>query len=320
MSKTHSLSCAIIAGISGLLASSAIASNLDITNECHNNFTDNLEDCDENYGPGDTQNPNPNADPLLLQGCTDGAQNGLDACLDGAGIPGLETEWRDYLANLAACESHSSPILKQACINGALTVYKSRLKDLPRVIGNNCNNTPLPLNSSEIESLKSTSTPSGFAPITANTTTSFTSGISVNPGGTYDTGLEPCLKDAIAIAIHTTTNGNVAKAFSADTNLTNGTLLNYSPVTSDLIHTKSVTIVVTYYDHDSIPVFVEYADMEIEDSPIAGDWNRDLVANYFDVYDYLATYAAGLPRADLNQDGNINFFDVDLFMAEYSGS
>lgn len=53
---------------------------------------------------------------------------------------------------------------------------------------------------------------------------------------------------------------------------------------------------------------------QIPTDDCAADFNGDGTADFFDVTEYLAAYAAGDPSADLTGDGSIDFFDLQLFL------
>lgn len=258
--------------LAGLASTTVLAMNMDPASDCHDNFVGAIVKCEQRFGPGTLPDfSNSNANPASNQACADGAEKQLSTCLNGANHDDLNAAWTEFMQNLRDCLAQQNPIQKQACIDGALILYSHRVSQATPNHNNGCGAQQLPSAGSPIESLKSATTPNGFITLATNTAMTVSAGISVNPNGSYDVGATPCLKNAIAIAVYATKTGTVSKVVSADADLSDGASFSYYALSSDLIDASNVTLIITYFDQDSVPVFVEYADLEIENSPISRD-------------------------------------------------
>ena len=282
---------------------------------CWDQYENELDQCDSM------------PDPITHVGCTAAAFANYEYCSDDEFNPDFYKDlWDAYLETIKQC-AEDNPVddddLRE-CLMDAYNQYEDDLFELyfpdddddcrptlaqiPRV------NPISPL----VQLAVAAGYPSGRLPVVADTAISFNAGISANPGNPYNVGQVPCVKSSIAIAVYSTPSGPVSIPFDADLTPANGTTFTYFPSAPDLVGTSSVSIVVMFYDENDMPVLAEQNSITIEDSPIPGDWNRDLSKDYLDVSSFIATFNAELPRADLYNDGVFDIVDVNEFLAMYN--
>ncbi len=158
----------------------------------------------------------------------------------------------------------------------------------------------------------------GKYPVAVNTTLTFSAGINASPGSPYDVRQIPCVKSAVAIAVYTTKAGAEVLVFDADTDITDGASFDIHLIGTDLVDADSITLMSVFYDERAVPLFAEIGILEIQDSPISGDWNRDEVLNTQDVIDFLDSYSAQTKRADITDDGVVDPADMVEFTEDYT--
>ncbi len=282
---------------------------------CLNQFHNELDQCDAT--------PNPTTWDI----CAAGAMANYDYCIDNELNPDFYKElWDAYLESIKQCATDNPDNEEELrdCLWDLYEQYEEDLFDLyfpdddddcrpalaqiPRI------NPVAPL----VQSALSAGYTNGRLRVQANTTTSFSAGINANPGNPYDVGQIPCVKKSVAIAVYQTPTGPVSIPFDADLDPTDGTSFSFYTTGSNLVGTNTVSFIVMFYDDNDMPVLAEQSSITIEDSVIPGDWNRDLNKDFLDISSYIATFNAGLPRADLVNDGVLDSLDVNEFLAMYN--
>ncbi|MHA7814551.1 MAG: GC-type dockerin domain-anchored protein [Phycisphaerales bacterium] len=291
------------------VAGCAIAN--DLAKECNQEFDHAIRDCNDTFHNPDAPN---HQDQHALDTCGDGARAQLQACL--AGNDTTLDAWDQFVDSLESCYTlvpQGGPLFED-CLEGKLDLYRHRLGLTP---DDDCNASPIgnarvaltdSLHSAAIDQ----GNPDGKYKVRVETSLGFQAGVSAT--NSYNIGIEPCIKSARLLAIYDTKAGPVATLVDADTDTTNGTHFDFPIFSNKVIDATRITLVSVFYNQNAEPVFIEYAPLTIEESPIQGDWNRDEVLNSQDIIDFLASFDAQSNRADINEDGQVDQEDAQQYI------
>jgi len=124
----------------------------------------------------------------------------------------------------------------------------------------------------------------------------------------------PCIKNALLVSIYQTKAGPVVNVEDADLDTSDGVQFDIHVIAENVVDAVDITLIGIYFDENFMPQFAELGTLEIQDSPITGDWNRDEVLNTQDVIDFLASYDAQTKRADINNDTQVTPEDAVDFI------
>ncbi len=291
--------------------------------ECWRNYEGEKRQCGDLFNdPGEIW-----TDALAYRACLAGAEENLAACTNGLGEDRYSDAWSRFITRLKNCvtENAGDEAGRESCVAMALLLYQTEINDLlfPDGDGDDC----LPsvgdiALANPMYALRSAAVQLGSAdgkyPVAVNTTLTFSAGINASPGAPYDVGQVPCVKSAIAIAVYTTKSGPEVVVFDADTDTADGVSFDLHLIGDDLVDTNDITLISVFYDERAVPLFSEIGALEIQDSPISGDWNRDEVLNTQDVIDFLDSYNAQTKRADVTNDGVVDSADAVEFTEDYT--
>lgn len=299
--------------VGGVLAGMSLTTlaALDPQGDCRDTYREDASECNFTFNnPGSPTYQN----QLAFETCLQGADAALTACLDGRPdnphreefIQDLEQCVRDWPDGGAGFES---------CLRAMLRVYRARLGLPP---DDPCGLTPVGTGRvAPIESLRSAALAlghqDGVYPVRVQTTLSFQAGVSAT--NSYNLAGRPCIRQAELIAIYETKDGMHSVLLDADTDTADGVFFNLPVFANRVVDTNRMLVLALYFDADNNPVFMEYARLSIDDSPIQGDWNRDGVVNAQDMIDYLSAFSSEMPRADMNQDGVHDVADLIEFLS-----
>lgn len=282
----------------------------DLAKQCGQDFDHAISNCNDSFHNPDSPTAE---DEHALDVCGDGARAQLEACLNGNDTT-LDA-WEQFVDSLESCYAlvPQGGSLFEDCLAGKLDLYRFRLGLTP---DDDCNSSPTGnFHVAQTDSLYNAALDQGNADgkykVRVNSSLGFQAGVSAT--NSYNVGIEPCIKSARLLAVYNTKAGPVARLVDADTDTTNGTHFDFPIFSNKVIDATEITLITLFYNPNSEPVFIEYAPLSIEDSPIQGDWNRDDVLNSQDIIDFLASYDAQTKRADLNNDDQVNTEDAQEF-------
>tara|TARA_R110002072_G_scaffold42064_6_gene117671 strand:- start:16905 stop:17888 length:984 start_codon:yes stop_codon:yes gene_type:complete len=323
--RTFTIVAGSIMGIMSTLTAATTHTENTVLSPCFDQFIEDLQTCntefDNEYGDWGTHN-----NPTAYRACRDAAALNHQSCLGGFDESLFRTAFNDFRSNLESCltnfPAEGDREAREDCIAAALAEYRDEVQDIidDQPTGIDC--TPVldnilllnPIASLEAAGAAS-GNPSGKYSTQVNTTLNFSAGINPMLGQQYDTAQIACLQQALSIAIYQTKLGFQVVPFDADTDTSDGSVFNLHLIAGDLVHANEVSILNIFYDENNLPVLGELSTIEIENSPMTGDWNRDEVLNSQDIIDFLASYDAQAQRADLNDDEAVTPEDVEEFTA-----
>ncbi len=286
---------------------------------CWSQYESNVQECADNFN--DEDNPSYH-NQSAYRTCTQGADAALEACTHGVNQYGEAAEaWNRFRGRLRDClEDHpNDEIARDSCIRAALILYRAELRELQNDDDDNaCAPDPQGIEiSNPIYTLQAAAYDQGNADgkyaTPVNTTLTFTSGVNPSSGNSYDIRQIPCAASAVTIALYNTKQGAETFTLDADLDTTDGVTITTHLLHTEFVDASDVIILVIFYDDQSVPLFTEQGVLRIQDSPISGDWNRDMVLNSQDIIDFLASYDAQTKRADLNNDDQVNTEDAQEF-------
>jgi len=281
-----------------------------------------IDQCNQHFIPGD---PPDSEIAWALDICKKGAEDFLIACDNGTPAGQLALLWEQFLGDLALCYGQYGTGAEDAdfldllnCYNAVLARFRNFIDGLP------CGEDALPSSSSgrislmpmqalELSAFEAGSL-DGKYPVTANSTLGFTAGVNVSAGTSYDVRQVPCIKRAVLVAIYQTKGGAEVSVEDVDMDTSDGVHFDFHVIGSKVVDATDITLISIFFDEDNTPHLGEVGTLEIQDSPITGDWNRDEVLNTQDVIDFLASYDAQTKRADINGDTQVTPQDAVEFV------
>ncbi len=289
--------------------------------QCWENYEYETEICNDTFHQSGSGWDNVDAHAA----CLTGAELNLAACMDGLDQALYQAAWNRFINRLKDCvtENVDNPAGEFSCISAAIMVYRQEIEDL-RSSGNDCG--PYAGNFAQVvgpmyaleAAARQLGYDNGQYPVSVNTSLTFMAGVNATLDASYDVAQMPCIKSALAIAIYATKTGAEVVVFDADTNAANGVFFDMHLIGSDLIDADEIVLISMFYDARAVPQFAEIGTLEIQDSPISGDWNRDEVLNTQDVIDFLDSYNAQAKRADITNDGIVDPADAVEFTEDYT--
>lgn len=326
-------------------AMSMVAVSVDVgcrSGSCAQRMRCQIEQCNDLY---DAENPN-SGNPyntydnqVAYDACLAAAGNERSACDDlsgGGGDPDiLYALWVEFRNEMIACFDDFGPdgrnpnnTLLETCIASTLDGYRHALGQLLNPPTDGCAGGAFPfptgglayagpmaaIQAAAIEAGQT----NGKYQTPVNTSLSFSAGFNMNPDSAYDVKNMPCVKQALLMIVYNTADGVVVENMDADTDTSDGTNFDVHLFANKLKDTQDVYLVTIFFDDFDVPQFAELGVLELQDSPIQGDWNRDEVLNTQDVIDYLSSYSAQTKRADITQDGLVDSDDATAFTQEYT--
>jgi len=297
----------------------SLAGALNPDETCQDDFDRNVEECGDSFGPDGTR-PDENAKAK----CLEAADDGFVACLEGADRNDLLDAWLGFISDVNECidREYTDPDLTEACINGALILYRHRVEEALGDEDDACARAALPGTSARIHDLADAQHPARDIDIRVGEGFSFGAGTGVASTGRkdfrYDVREVDCVHSAMLFEAYRTRSGAHVQAVDADTDMTDGVRLDYHANAARLVDARAVRLFVLYRDDRGVPRFLEQARLDIRETGVAGDWNRDGAADENDLIDFLGSYNAGVPRADLDGDGSVGVHDAARYLGTIS--
>ncbi len=294
---------------------------------CAQRFMCRIDQCNTLY-PGDLYEAARNA-------CAAGTLVEFLGCDSGVFADILNDLWDQFIDNIELCLTQYGPDADEPnpeslaiCLQGMFESYRRSVEDVLPPTDDPCADAVVPASAyggfwvGPMDSLRLSAIQSGSLdgkyPASVNTSLDFSAGVNISPGSSYDIRQVPCIKRSLLLASYATKNGSVLEAIDADLDTSDGTNFTVHLSASDLVDAKNVTLISIYFDQNGTPRLAEVGYIEIQDSPISGDWNRDEVLNTQDVVDFLDSYNAQTKRADITDDGIVDPADAVEFTEDYT--
>ncbi len=269
------------------------------TLECFDEYVASLRDCQRDTPPP----PDPARDA-----CTEGAFVFLLACYDAEDAEQfveLTLLFDQHLERIAACkvEFPDDPDLYAACVQGSLATLEQQIKELfeddddgvpvvggdttiPVIIGGGSSTAALGVN---------------------NTTSVIPEDANQVPEDTFS---------SLALLTYDTLDGIVTKIVSHDTDPSDGVSVNIDLSQHNLQQANRVAVTILHLDDAGVILGLQGGVIELNDSGIAGDWNRDGVYDSEDFVTYIDGLVAGVDRTDINDDGVTDGVDLLEFAGQ----
>lgn len=314
--------CYLAGGLIAITTSFALSLDPPTPAECRAMLIADIAECNRTFIVStDDPDADNSAAQATLEACIDGAVAASVACHHGN--PATQAAREQFIDDLEEClrlypgSTPADQASLEACLHGTINAYRVTLGLDPIDTSNTCTNTPAgALLVAPIDTLRTAALALGATdgkyPVDVNTTLSFQAGVSAT--GNYNFDIQPCIKQAELVAFFETKQGVKSITYDADINTSDGTFFDLPIFANRVVDAKEMNLFSIYYDENGAPVFVEYATLKIQDSPISGDWNRDQVLNSQDIADFLDSYNTQTDRADLNEDEQIDQQDAVQYL------
>ncbi len=290
-----------------------------------------IDQCNARFDPGEGEDFDYDIF-FALDACKRAAQARAVAC-ETVGAGPLTSKWLEFLNDLQFCldrfgEGGLTPDEGELldCYDTAILLFEERVSNLPTT--NLCDDEAIPRGNFDFSALMpmqalesaavAAGNPDGKYPVVANSTLRFTAGVNATVGSSYDIRQIPCIKNALLVSIYQTKTGVVVEVEDADLDMSDGVQFDFHVVATKIVDAVDITLISVYFDENFMPQFAEIGTLEIQDSPISGDWNRDEVLNTQDVIDFLDSYDAQTKRADITNDGIVDPADAVEFTEDYT--
>lgn len=309
--------------LAGGLACTTMGADVPTPDDCWGMYVQNKHNCASEYN-SDKRPDYQNQQAYIT--CLAGAEIVYDACCDGENSADAVHAWIQFLFDrLSFCidDNRNDPAGLESCLRVALAELQDALDDLLNPDGNGCGPAAAgvrqmaPIYTLQQAAIRAGRTDGRF-PAAVNSTVTFTAGVNPNGAAPYDISQQPCMKNAVSVALFATRDGPKVIVYDGDTDTSDGVSFSLPLFQSSLIDTYEVHIVNVYFDQQSMPRFAELGTLTIEPSPLKGDWNRDNVTNTQDLIDFLGSYSSQTIRSDLNGDGVTDEHDACIFIQEYT--
>jgi hypothetical protein len=292
---------------------------------CMQRYACTIRQCNANFDPG---TPPDMELVYALDACKRGAEIRAVAC-ETAPVGLLTSTWFDFIADLQFCKNNygvGGPEEDEddlyRCYETALALFQERISNFPT--NDSCGEGTVPRGEfgfpalMPMQALESAAIAAGQLngkyPVDANSTLVITAGVNAAVGSSYDVRQMPCIKNALLVSIYQTKAGVVVNVEDADLDTSDGVQFDIHVIAEKVVDAADITLISVYFDENFMPQFAELGTLEIQDSPISGDWNRDEVLNTQDVIDFLASYDAQTKRADINNDTQVTPQDAVEFI------
>ncbi len=264
-------------------------------------------------------------DPDAHTVCLSDAQMKLSGCVSGGNGAALLDAWKEFNDRLRECLQlfPENEAARQASINGALNAFRIRVRVIlgldpdpfPQQGGQDGRGVqfgwPWLAACGAVE-------PDGVLRIEADSALWVIGGLRRKSDSYSFAPLNRAASTGILLVIHETTDGFESYPIDATTDIQAGIHFNAHFAASRHVHSDRVHLMGVYFDEQGVPVAAQMDEVLLHDSPVAGDWNRDGVANFRDIQDFVKSYNAEVRRADLNADGVVNKDDLLLFLTQSS--
>lgn len=303
-----------------LLAGQAIADdNPCVTGDCWDCFVLEIDSCDALFDDED--------DLPLNTACANAAGDAWIACMAEGDREDINEAWNTLFERLQQCEQRfETPVAIQMCADVAWEAFKNRLEEIIDAVDQDCREQMVNPESNRasytlIDILDSQEVGRTYE---NQITASVGQTVSLPNAGTgvgHDVSTVGCVRSAHLLATYRTKHGTVTEFIDHDTNVANGTPLSAYLDPVKLVHANKIILTAVFMDEHGAPVFLETGVVRIQNSPLSGDYNRDMSTDTVDLLDYIDAYGNAIPRADINEDEAIDTTDLGQFVDDFaSGS
>lgn len=289
------------------------------TGDCWDCFVLEIDSCDAVFDDED--------DLPLNTACANAAGDAWIACMAEGDREDINEAWNTLFERLQECEQRfETPVAIQMCADVAWEAFKNRLEEIIDAVDEDCREQMVnpATNRASYTLVDILTAPEVGRVYEAQITASVGQTVSLPNAGTgvgYDASMVECVRSAHLVATYRTKHGTVTEFIDHDTNPANGTPLSAYLDPAKLVHANKIILMAVFMDEHGAPVFFETGVVQILNSPISGDYNRDMSTDTGDLLDYIDAYGNSIPRADLNADETIDTNDLGQFVEDFaSGS
>ncbi len=289
-----------------------------ITGTCWDCFADTIVDCKEIF-------PEPN-DEALRNTCAQAAGEAYLACNSTVDRDELNEIWIELLVRLQQCgQQFADPIAQKMCSDIAMEDFRRKLEELnnPNPDDQGCRedavNVETGLTIHTFRDVIESEETNRMVPVYVTRSVGETISLaSAGIGSTYDVSQMPCVRSVHLLATYQTKTGVVSNWLDHDMDPSDGAPLEAYLNPSSLVHADTVYLSALYMDAHGTPVMIESRLVLVADSPLSGDYNRDLSTDAYDLLDYIDGYTGTLRRADVNANGEVESADLNAFVSDLS--